>query len=144
MRGVPLRLEVGPRDIENNQAVLVRRDNREKLFAAFDQLEAVVDQLLNSIQNDMLTAARDFMETNSFAAADLAEMEKIITEKRGFVYAWWCGSEECELEAKERMAATIRNIPLDQEGARQRVCSEAKCVHCGRDAQEVAIFARAY
>ena len=144
MRGVPLRLEIGPRDIENNQAVLVRRDSGEKIFAAFDQLEAAVSTLLQTIQTDMLAAAREFMEKNSFAAADMEEMEKIITEKRGFVYAWWCGSEECELEAKERMAATIRNIPLDQEGARQRIGSEAKCVHCGREAQEVAIFARAY
>ncbi|HOC06283.1 MAG TPA: proline--tRNA ligase [Bacillota bacterium] len=144
MRGVPLRLEVGPRDIENNQVVLVRRDTGEKIATALPDLEAAIPQLLSAIQDNMLAIARDFMEENSFQAANLAEMEAIISTKRGFVYAWWCGSEECELEAKERMSATIRNIPLDQEAAGSKAPREAKCVRCGKEAREVAIFARAY
>ena len=144
MRGVPLRLEIGPRDIEKTQVVLVRRDSGEKLFVANSQLQDTLAELLPQIQQDMLEAARKFLEENSFSAATLEEMEKIITEKRGLIYSWWCGSEECELEAKERMAATIRNIPLDQEGAKQKAPKAAKCVRCGQDAHEVAIFARAY
>lgn len=144
MRGVPLRLEVGPRDIENNQVVLVRRDTGEKLFVGIDQLEATMAKLLPQIQHDMFEAAKKFMEDNSHSAATMDEMEAIITQQRGFVYTWWCGSEECELEAKDRMAATIRNVPLDQETARQKSPQGAKCVHCGKEAKEVAVFARAY
>jgi len=144
MRGVPLRLEVGPRDIENNQVVLVRRDTGEKLFVGIDQLQESLVKLLPQIQHDMLEAAKQFREENSFAASTMDEMEQVITEKRGFVYTWWCGSEECELAAKERMAATIRNIPQDQESAKRKAPQEAKCVHCGSQANEVAIFARAY
>lgn len=144
MRGVPLRLEIGPRDIENNQVVLVRRDSGEKLFIGLDQLRETLPKLLATIQQDMLTAARKFMEDNSLSAATMDEMEEIITKKRGFVYTWWCGDEACELEAKERMAATIRNIPLDQGAAREKAPKQAKCVHCGREAKEVVIFARAY
>ena len=144
MRGVPLRLEVGPRDIENNQVVLVRRDTGEKLFVGIDQLEAAIPKLLAQIQHDMFETAKSFRGSNSFSASTMDEMEKVITEKRGFVYTWWCGNEECELEAKERMAATIRNIPMDQEAARVRAPQEAKCVHCGKESNEIAIFARSY
>lgn len=144
MRGVPLRLEIGPRDIENNQVVLVRRDSGEKLFIGLEQLRENLPKLLVTIQQDMLTAARKFMEDNSRSAATMEEMEEIITKKRGFVYTWWCGDEACELEAKERMAATIRNIPLDQGAAREKAPKQAKCVHCGREARDVVIFARAY
>src|SRR5690554_3804181 len=144
MRGVPLRLEVGPRDIEKDQVVLVRRDSGEKIFVAMDQLQETLKELLPQIQQEMYTAAKKFMDDNSFTAASMDEMEKIITEKRGFVYTWWCGHEECELEAKERMSATIRNIPLDQEAAKQMAPKEAKCIHCGKPAKEVAIFARAH
>lgn len=144
MRGVPLRLEVGPRDMENNQVVLVRRDTGEKIFAGIQDLDTAIAQLLKDIQDNMLAMASDFLETNSFSAGTLEEMENIILEKRGFVYAWWCGNEECELEAKESMAATIRNIPLNQEAAQDKAPKVAKCVHCGKEAKEVAIFARAY
>lgn len=144
MRGAPLRLEIGPRDIENDQVVLVRRDSGEKLFVGMDQLRDALPKLLVTIQEEMLETAREFKEENSFSAATMDEMEQILTEKRGFIYAWWCGDEACELEAKERMAATIRNIPLDQEAAKQKAPKEAKCVHCGKPAAEVAVFARAY
>lgn len=144
MRGVPLRLEVGPRDIENNQVVLVRRDSGEKLFVKVEQLEQELNELLPQIQQDMFDAAKQFREDNTHAATTLDEMEQIITTKRGFVYSWWCGSEECELAAKERMAATIRCIPLDQSQAKKLAPQEAKCVHCGSISEEVAVFARAY
>lgn len=130
--------------MENNQVVLVRRDTGEKIFAGIQDLDTAIAQLLKDIQDNMLAMASDFLETNSFSAGTLEEMENIILEKRGFVYAWWCGNEECELEAKESMAATIRNIPLNQEAAQDKAPKVAKCVHCGKEAKEVAIFARAY
>jgi prolyl-tRNA synthetase len=144
MRGVPVRIEIGPRDIENGQAVIARRDNGEKNFVALDQLIQAIHNLMPQIQKDMFEAAKAFRAANTHSAATMEEMEQIITQKRGLVYTWWCGSEACEVVAKERMAATIRNIPLDQEGAKQIAPREAKCVHCGSDAQEVAVFARAY
>lgn len=144
MRGVPLRLEVGPRDLENHQALLVRRDTGEKIPLPLADLTTALPTLLEQIQEDMLKSAGNFLAANSFAAATLEELAETIAEKRGFVYAWWCGGEECELAVKERTAATIRNLPLDQEGARERLHSKAKCVHCGKEAKEVAIFARAY
>lgn len=144
MRGVPVRIEIGPRDIENGQAVIARRDNGEKEFVALDQLIEAIQTLMPQIQKDMFEAAKAFRTANTHSAATMDEMEQIITEKRGLVYTWWCGSEDCEVVAKERMAATIRNIPLDQDGAKQIAPKEAKCIHCGGDAHEVAVFARAY
>ena len=134
MRGVPLRLEVGPRDIENNQVVLVRRDTGEKIATALPDLEAAIPQLLSAIQDNMLAIARDFMEENSFQAANLAEMEAIISTKRGFVYAWWCGSEECELGGQRTHVrhhpqhSLIRKLPAAKP-------PEAKCVRCGKRSQ---------
>lgn len=145
MRGTPVRLEIGPRDIEAGAAIVVRRDTGAKAVVAFAELERQLPLLLNTIQKDMFAAAQDFVAKNSFRAADMDEMERIIKDKRGYVYSWWCGREECEIAAKERVAATIRNIPLDQEEARNRLRGVApKCVHCGQDADQVAIFARAY
>ena len=144
MRGVPLRLEVGPRDIENSQVVLVRRDSGEKQFVPMAELNSTLEQLLPQIQQDMFETAKKFRSSNSSGAATLDEMEEIITSKRGFVYSWWCGGEECEAAAKERMAATIRCIPLDQEGAKEIAPKETKCFNCSTNSKEVAVFARAY
>lgn len=145
MRGVPLRLEVGPRDVENGTAILVRRDTGLKTALPFAELEKSLPQLLQTIQSDMLAVAKEYVEQNSHTAANLAEMEEIIKNKRGYVYSWWCGNEECEIAVKDRMAATIRNIPLDAEGAKARLNNIApKCVHCQRDTDTIAIFARAY
>lgn len=144
MRGVPLRLEIGPKDLDSGKAVLVRRDTGEKLFVPFAELVTTIGELLTACQRDMLAAASRALATNSFGAENFATMASIISEKRGFIYAWWCGSETCELAAKERLAATIRNIPLDQAQAKKIAPAKAVCVHCGKAAGEVAIFARAY
>ena len=109
-----------------------------KVFVGLDQLQ---DTLPNCLPFKGIYSGWKF-EDNSHSAPPWRRWS-IITEG-GFVYAWWCGDEACELEAKERMAATIRNIPLDQEAAKEKAPQEAKCVHCGKTAKEVAIFARAY
>jgi prolyl-tRNA synthetase (EC 6.1.1.15) len=115
MRGVPLRLEVGPKDIEKNQVVLVKRLNREKIFVSMDELENVIPKLLDEIQKAMYEKALKNREERTFIARDLDEFERQINEKQGFIKAMWCGDEECENKVKERTAATARCIPFEQE-----------------------------
>jgi prolyl-tRNA synthetase len=138
MRGVPLRLEVGPKDIEKNQVVLVKRENREKLFVNMDELETVIPQLLDDIQKSLYNKALRLREERTFIAKDLDELEQKLNEKQGFIKAMWCGDEACENEVKERTAATARCIPFEQE----RVGD--KCLCCGKDARHMVIWGRAY
>lgn len=138
MRGVPLRLELGPRDVESNQVVAVRRDTGEKVVLAQDRLVAEVKSLLTRIQADMLAAARDFQRQHSHQAATIQELEEIIAGPGGFVLAGWCGDGECEVAVKERTKATSRNIPFDPPE------HMGDCVACGKPAAHTVWFARAY
>jgi len=139
LRGVPLRLEIGPKDIKAQQVVLVRRDNGEKLATGMDNLEEKVVNLLEDIQKNLLALALEFQRQNTHDVASYEDFKKIIEERRGFLRAWWCGDESCEEAIKEETAATIRVIPLEKikEG-------EGKCLYCGRQASEYVYFARAY
>ncbi|MCL4516672.1 MAG: proline--tRNA ligase [Firmicutes bacterium] len=139
MRGIPLRIEIGPKDLEKNQAVLARRDSGEKLFVSLDNLPETVAGLLETIQKEMYERARGFMAENTRPAATFEELAEIIENKRGFVQAGWCGKAACEAEVKEKTKATIRNIPLEQPDNGPR-----HCVCCGEPAQYKVIFARAY
>ncbi len=138
MRGVPLRLEVGPKDIEKNQVVLVKRENREKLFVSMDELEEKVPQILSEIQKSLLDKALAHREERTFTATNLDEMEKILNETPGFIKAMWCGDQKCEDTVKERMAATSRCIPFEQEKISD------KCVCCGKEAKHMLYWGRAY
>ena len=115
MRGIPVRVEIGPRDIENNQAVLVRRDTHEKLTVSIDNIEAEVEKLLDTIQHDMLEKARAHRDAHTYEATDFDSFVKTINEKPGFVKAMWCGCQECEDKIKEVTGATSRCIPFKQE-----------------------------
>jgi len=128
MRGVPLRLEIGPKDIQKNQVVLVKRENREKLFVSIDELEARIPAVLDEIQASLYNKALSLRNTRTFTATTLDEMEKILNETPGFIKAMWCGDTECEKAVKERMAATARCIPFEQEKISD------KCVFCGKEA----------
>ncbi len=139
MRGIPLRIEIGPKDLEKNQATLVRRASGEKLSTPLEGLPATVTRLLETIQNDMLQKARTFMEENTRTASTFEELAEIIENKRGFVQAGWCGKAACEAEVKEKTKATIRNIPLEQPDNGPK-----HCVCCGEPARHQVIFARAY
>lgn len=138
MRGVPLRLEVGPKDIEKNQVVLVKRYNREKLFVSMDELEAKVPEILDEIQKALYEKALAHREARTFKALDLDEMEKILNETPGFIKAMWCGEEECETAVKERTGATARCIPFEQEKISDR------CVCCDKEAKHMVYWGRAY
>ncbi|NLZ39329.1 MAG: proline--tRNA ligase [Firmicutes bacterium] len=139
MKGVPLRIELGPRDLEAGQAVLVRRDNGEKETVALSELTQYIPVLLEKIQTNMYQKAKQFMEENTHRTDDYQEFKQIMEEKRGFLVAGWCGCVECENAVKEETKATIRNIPfhLQQE-------DPGRCIYCGQDGKHLVIFARAY
>ncbi|HEY8345249.1 MAG TPA: His/Gly/Thr/Pro-type tRNA ligase C-terminal domain-containing protein, partial [Bacillota bacterium] len=138
MKGVPIRLEIGPKDIEKNQAVLVRRDTGEKIFVSLERIEEEVGSLLERIQDNLFQKALKNREERTQSAANMEEFISKLEKKQGFIRALWCGRQECEDAIKEKTGATARCIPFDQEETR------GKCVCCGEQAQCEVIFARAY
>jgi prolyl-tRNA synthetase len=140
MRGVPLRIEVGPRDVKAGQAVLVRRDTGAKETVPLASLNGRVPGLLDEIQAGLMSQARAFLEANIRDASDYARFKDILETERGFVRAAWCGDAACEARIKTETMATIRIIPLDETEAR----TDRPCVACGSRGQALAYFARAY
>ncbi len=138
MRGIPLRVEIGPKDMENNQAVLVRRDTHEKTAVSLDNLEAEVEKILDTIQQDMFERAKTHRDTHTYEATDYDSFVKVINEKPGFVKAMWCGSRECEDKIKEDTGATSRCMPFKQEHLADT------CVCCGKPAKKMVYWGRAY
>lgn len=140
MRGVPVRMEVGPRDVQNNSAMLVRRDSRAKEAVPVEGLEQRLPELLEEIQRAMYQRALEFRQQNTHTTDSYEEFKTIIAEKRGFVRVKWAEESAAELAIKEETKATLRVIPLDQpEGGVQ-----GKCIYTGKPATCEAIFARAY
>ena len=138
MRGIPLRIEIGPKDIENNQCILARRDNGEKITVSLDDLETVVPELLETIQKDMFEKALAHREARTFSATNLDDFAKQLEEVPGFIKAMWCGDEACELEIKEKTGATSRCMPFTQE-----TISDT-CVCCGKKADKMVYWGKAY
>ena len=138
LRGVPLRLEIGPKDLEKAQVFSARRDTREKQAIPFATLADRVIELLDEIQRNLLARATAFREEHTSEAADWAEFTAHMEGRPGFVIASWCGSAECEASIKAETQATLRNIPLGSE----RV--EGQCVKCNGAASVKAWFAKAY
>lgn len=137
MKGVPLRLEIGPRDIENGVVTVVRRDNGEKSVVKNEELEGVIKCLLSDVHESMYRKAEAFRDSRIKEAHNLDELKKYLDEGN-FVKAMWCGSQECELKVKELMQATIRIMPFDQTPI------DDKCIADGSPAKKLVIFARAY
>jgi len=137
-KGVPLRMEIGPKDIAKNQVVLVRRDTGEKIFSPMSHLAETVQKTLEDIQKNMFEKAKSFREENSLRAESYDELKEIVSEKGGFVYAHWCGLTECEDKVQEETRATIRCIPLNAEH------EEGKCIICDKRSEKRVIFAKAY
>lgn len=138
MRGVPVRLEIGPRDMENGVCVLVSRISGEKKVVQQDNLVEEVQAMLAQVQLEMYDRAKSFMEDHFYSVDTLDEMKVLMEEKRGFTLAGWCGSEECEDKVKEITGATSRNIPF--KAAEQKTT----CLCCGKPAKHTVVFARAY
>jgi len=139
MRGVPLRLEIGPRDIEKSQVLLARRDTREKLGVPMDGLVDRVRTLLDEIQASLLARARQFQQEHTHRADDYETFKTILEGRPGFVIAPWCGSAACEAQIKTDTQATLRNMPLDGTAPEGR-----RCVRCDNPAVAEAWFAKAY
>ena len=138
MRGIPLRVEIGPRDIENNQCVLVRRDTSEKITVSLDELEDKVSELLDTIQADMLEAARAHRDSHTYEARTWEEFVDTVENRPGFIKAMWCGETECEEHIKAETGASTRCMPFEQE-----TLSDV-CVCCGKPAKKMVYFGRAY
>ncbi|HEX6322635.1 MAG TPA: His/Gly/Thr/Pro-type tRNA ligase C-terminal domain-containing protein, partial [Vicinamibacterales bacterium] len=138
MRGVPLRFEIGPKDLEKGQVFAARRDTREKFAIAFDGIAAATAAKLDEIQAALLARARAYRDENTHEAATWEEFTKLMEGRPGFVIASWCGSADCEAKIKTVTQATLRNIPLGSP----RVAGT--CVHCGGASEVKAWFAKAY
>ena len=138
LRGAPLRIEIGPKDIEKSQVIVARRDTREKTSLPVDNLAAAVLDLLNDLQQSLLRRALQFREEHTTRAATYDEFKDAMDGRPGFVIAGWCGTADCEAQIKADTQATLRNIPFGSEGV------AGTCVRCGRPSVAEAWFAKAY
>lgn len=138
MRGIPVRIEIGPKDIEACQAVIVRRDNREKTVVSLDNITEAVGEILEKMQADMLAKATAHRDANTHEAHNWEEFTDILTRKQGFIKAMWCGDRACEEAIKDETGATTRCMPFEQEHLSD------VCVHCGKPAKTMVYFGKAY
>lgn len=136
-KGVPLRLEIGPRDVERKQVVLVRRDTGEKDTTPLEGLKERIEASLEEVQKNLYRRALALREENSHRVDDYEEFKEILEGPGGFLWAHWCGSAECEAQIKEETKATIRAIPFQEK-------EEGKCIRCGEASIERVVFAKAY
>ena len=138
MKGVPLRLELGPKDMEKNQCVLVRRDSGEKSFVSLDGIEDTVAGMLEDIHNGLYQRAKKNLEDNTYPCATLAEVKEKMETRGGFAKTMWCGELECELKMKEEAGVSSRCIPFQQEKLSD------VCACCGRPAKHMVYWGVAY
>ena len=138
MRGIPVRVEMGPRDIEANQAIVVRRDTREKITVAIDELAVKLPEILDTIQKDMLERARAHRDAHTYVAVNYDEFKETAANKPGFIKAMWCGEQACEDKIKEETTCTSRCMPFAQEQLSD------VCVCCGKPAKKMVYWGKAY
>jgi prolyl-tRNA synthetase len=138
MKGIPLRVEIGPKDIENNQAVIVRRDTREKLVVSLDELETKITETLELMQIELLEKARLSANEKTYSATNLDEFIDIANNKPGFIKAMWCGDLACEEKLKEVAGVSSRCMPFEQEEL------SSKCICCGKEAKTLVYWGKAY
>ena len=138
MKGIPLRLEAGPRDIEQQQVVLVRRDTGEKLITPMEGLEAKIQEILEDIQKNLLEKARSHRESKTNVATTFEDFKEQIEHNGGFIKAMWCGEQACEDKIKEETSGTSRCMPFEQEQVAET------CVCCGKKAKHMVYWAKAY
>jgi prolyl-tRNA synthetase len=138
LKGVPIRIEIGPRDVKQKQVTMARRDTYEKIAVKEEETVATVMRLLEEIQNNLFNRAKKLLQENTFTVKTYDEFKEVLKEKGGFIRASWCSNSECEQEIKDETGATIRIVPLEKEKP------FSKCMHCGEEAKEVVYFGRAY
>lgn len=138
MKGIPVRLEVGPKDIENNQVVLARRDSGEKIIVPLNELEVKLPAMLEEIQNDLYNKALNHREENTFTVQTFDAFKAQLEERQGFIKAMWCGDQACEDKIKEETGATSRCMPFEQEHISET------CICCSKPAEKMVVWAKAY
>ena len=138
MKGVPIRLEIGPKDLEQEQCVLVRRDTGDKEIVKLDEVSRRIETMLEDIHNNMLLKAFENRKDRTFIAQNMEEMKLVFENKQGFVKTMWCGNRECEDKMKEEVGVTIRCMPLEQEDLGN------KCVCCGKEANKMIYIGKQY
>ena len=138
MKGVPIRIEIGPKDIEKREAILVRRDTSEKIQVKLEDIETKIDEMLKNIQVNMFNICKKRMEEKNTIATNIEELKKNLEENQGFVKSMWCGNQECEDKVKEITGAPSRCIPFEQEHLSD------VCVCCGRPAKTMIVWGRQY
>jgi prolyl-tRNA synthetase len=138
MRGVPIRIEIGPRDLKQEQVTIVRRDTAERAYIKEKEAVNAVTKLLEEIQANLFNKAKKFLEENITTVKTYTEFKNALKDKGGFIRASWCGNSACEEKIKEETGATIRTVPFEKEKP------FSKCLYCGEEAKEVVYFARAY
>ena len=138
IQGIPTRIEIGPKDIEKNQAVIVRRDTREKIVVSIDELPVRLGEVLEEMQKDMYDRAKAHLDANTHVAHNWDEFQDFLNTKQGFIRAMWCGDRACEEAIKEETGATTRCMPFEQEKHGD------VCVHCGKPAKCEVYFGKAY
>ena len=143
LKGVPLRIEVGPRDVEGRKAVLARRDTFEKVTVERDAIVEEVKKTLDSIHENLYSRAKEFLESHIKRVETIEEAKAVFEDRRGIVEIPWCGDEECGLKMEEELDAKMLGIPYPEEKAREGIEGK-KCPVCGREAKFIARFARTY
>ncbi len=138
IKGIPLRIEIGPKDIEAGHAIVVRRDTREKITVEISKLAEEIPQIMEKMQADMYNKAEAHLKAHTYEAKTYDEFKDIIENKPGFVKAMWCGDEACELKIKEDTTATSRCMPFEQEHIADT------CVCCGKPAKKLVYWGKAY
>jgi prolyl-tRNA synthetase len=138
LKGIPIRIELGPRDLKNSQVVMVRRDTGQKTFVKETDIPDTVETLLQDIQDSMLTRAKTILQEKTTSVNSYTEFKQVVESKGGFIKASWCGNPECEAKIKEETSATIRIIPFEREEP------QTGCVYCGKTGKDTAYFARSY
>ena len=138
LKGIPVRIEIGPRDIENGECILVRRDTFEKVVVKLEELKVKLKEMLEDIQNNMYNMCKKRLEEKTQIATTMEEFEKKINENQGYIKAMWCGDEECENKIKDLTGAHSRCIPFNQEEISD------KCVCCGKNANTMVVWGRQY
>jgi prolyl-tRNA synthetase len=138
LKGVPVRVEIGPRDLKQQQVTVVRRDIHQKTAVKEEEAAYAIERLLEEIQNDLYAKAKKSLEEKITVVQNYGEFAKVLKEKGGFIKAAWCGNPECETKIKDETGATIRVLPFEQKEP------AGNCVYCGQKAKKTAYFARSY
>lgn len=138
LKGIPVRIEIGPRDIENGECILVRRDTLEKTTVKLEELNEKIAELLQDIQKNMYEMCKKRLEEKTQIAKNMEEFEKKINENQGYIKAMWCGDENCEEKIKEVTGAHSRCIPENEEKLSDT------CVCCGKEAKYMVVWGRQY